>query len=379
MNPLQRLRLTLFLGVALATGGCGHKVLYLTDSEGESDWLQVGGAASAGSFRATGPYPPLRLLWQQRMDGAPLGGSILSGRLALTLTKTSTLHAFDRKSGHAVAKMSLDDAVCAPPAVAGDFDELLVFAELGRQPKLRAIDRRTGESRWQFDGVACAAIVISGDTLFAALENGRLLALSTAEGKELWHWDMEGRPLTPPAAYRGDVLVGDSKGTLTALDAVSGEPRWQSELGASVRSQPVIGAGRVFVATGAGEVHGLEALSGERLWSVRLGGLPTPGMSLNPHVLSVGCVDHYIYGLDPQTGRVVWKFETESVVRSTPASTESTVYAGSNDGSVYAIDSQTGGLKWKYELAEPIVEPFVLSSDALIVATETGSLYAFGR
>jgi len=311
------------------------------------------------------------------MDGAPLGGSLLAGGIVLTLTKKSTLYAFDRHSGQLIERTQLDELACSPPLVTGGKAKLLVLSELGRRPRMSAFERHSGARRWSTDGVSCTPAIATGDTVYMSTREG-LAAISAHDGQELWHWESNAPISSAPTVSGLQILAGDSEGTLTALDASSGKMLWHVEMDAGIRTRPAAKGNRIYVASASGLVYGFDT-DGDEIWRTQLGGLLTPGMALSDHSLVVGCVDGMMYGLDPSSGAILWQFETEGIVRSTPVATATTVYGASNDGTVYGLDAKSGSVVWRHELGTPVVEPLVLGTGQLIVAAESGVLYAFGR
>ena len=371
------LKLAAIATVALIVLGCSSNMIRLPSTTVADEWLQIGGSPAGGAYRVGGPEPPLHLQWQQRMDGAPLGGSRLSGGIVLTLTKKSTLYAFDRHSGQLVDRSALDELACSPPLITSGNSHLLILSELGRRPKMSAFARRGGERLWEANGISCMAAVAAGDTVYVPFEHG-LTAFSAEDGSQLWHWTGEGRFVSAPTVSGHLVLLGGSDGVLTAVSAADGQTLWQVKMDAGVRTRPLATESRVYAASASGLVYGLDS-NGTEMWRTQLGGLLSPGFALNDHVLAAGCVDGTIYGLNPASGGILWEFETEGIVRSAPVATATTIYGASNDGSIYALDAKRGAVLWSYALDVPIVEPLIIGAGQLIVAAESGELYAFGR
>ena len=51
--------------------------------------------------------------------------------------------------------------------------------------QLRAIDLESGDIVWRQDGAVCAAVVVRGDTVYAAMESGKMQALAADDGEIL--------------------------------------------------------------------------------------------------------------------------------------------------------------------------------------------------
>jgi len=349
-----------FVYLLVAFLGCSKGVFY------------VGGAAPTAA-----PEPPLSLLWQQKMDAPPLGAALFSGSLALQLSTSATLYAFDRHSGERVGKRGLDGEVCGAPAVVGD---LVLIAGLGKDAAMIALDRRTQKERWRHEGTFCLPPAVRNDTVVGAGEDGALHALLAESGEKIWQVELVDERLRVAPVISGNLLlVGTARGRLYALDMADGEERWQRELDSGVRTTPLVADGRIWVGSATGRIASLELESGRRLWTSELGALPAAGLALTQGILVVGAVDRNVYGLDAESGEEVWRFETEGVVRSSPAATRTTVYCASSDGHLYALMAATGRLLWKFRLEGPVLEPVAIGGDVVVVATEKKMLYAFGR
>lgn len=357
-------RVFLLFGVLLFAG-CGEKIFYLGEAGSHA------GRASKGA-----PEPPLQLLWERKLDGAPLGGVHFAGALALQLTTSPSLYAYDRYTGTRLGKQGFDDMACGPGVLAG---ELFLYGALGGEAGLRAVNRRTLAEQWYHPGAFCQAPAVRGDTLLVIGAAGVVEALRLANGESLWRSELADRVRVGPAVGQSLVFAGTTKGSLVALSLVDGAERWRQELGAALRSRPLPAEDRVYTATALGRVVAVSSDSGQVIWQQLLGGLPTEGLALQAGILVVGCVDRQIYGLDAETGEVLWSFATDGVVRSSPMITTQTVYCASSDGHLYALELESGRLLWKYKLDGPVLAPVVVGDGLLGIASEEQTLYVFGR
>ncbi len=370
-----------WLGMSLAVNCGGANLPYFpptTQDHRVGDWNQSGGGHSGRSFRPHGIEPPLRLLWEQRLNNPPLGSSLISGPSLLQMTKTSTLYSFDL-GGRAHGKRGFGETPCAPPAITGLASEVLVVAEFFPDPLIKGVSRLDGSTLWSRKSTVCVPTVSRGDTIVVIDEAGTVTALTAIDGEVVWELHGEERYTSGPSVFGEFVIIGDTAGALRALGVRDGEEHWLSQLGAGLRSRPAVSSRGVFAGTGEGEIVALSTDTGDELWRASLGGLPTPGLTLSRDLVVAGCVDRLVYALDVDTGDIVWRFETGGVVRSTPVSTESVVYCGSGDGFVYALELSSGSLLWKYRLDGPSVEALALGPRTLVVTTENGSIYVFGR
>ncbi len=360
--------------------GCGPENLFAPWEGGAGPaWVQEGGAPDGLHAALEGPEPPLSLVWRQAVGGAPLGGPLIAGPLVLQLTRRTDALAFDLATGTRVGRRRLDRPLCAAAALAGGRGQLLLMAMTGRGAGLHAVHRASGETAWRRPGEVCAPPAVAGGRVYAAVESGRLEALSPDRGGLLWQIDLPGRLLSAASLGGGAVYVGDSTGELVAASAAGGGVLWRRSLGAAISTRPAIdaGAGRLWVATADGSVHALGAEDGSTQWTARVNGLPAEGLSRGAGVIALGSSDQALYAFDPESGRQRWRFETGGVVRAPAVSTAKTLYLGSGGSVLHAVGGDGGVGLWRYALDGPVLTSVAVSGRLLAVTSETGTLYLF--
>jgi len=173
--------------------------------------------------------------------------------------------------------------------------------------EVRALDAATGEILWSakagkpglgdgFPGPRCTPTV-DGDRLFAMSQDGELVGLERATGKELWRKNlkrdfggkmMSGWGYSESPLVDGDWLLctpGGEQGTLLALNKLTGEKVWQSEdikdtAAYSSIIVETIGGVRQYIQVTDRNVFGVEAKTGKVLWRGPAPGkvavIPTP-------------------------------------------------------------------------------------------------------
>lgn len=98
--------------------------------------------------------------------------------------------------------------------------------------------------------------------------DGKLYALDSANGKEVWSfqtgksslalmpYSRDGSPVISSPVVSGDVVyVGSTDGRFYALDAVSGKVLWSYDLGAPVTASPAVSGNTVYIASFDGTVY----------------------------------------------------------------------------------------------------------------------------
>jgi len=374
------LRAAAILLLVLGAVACGHGVLYAPWSPvTQPGWTQQTGQAHGSGLLVTGPEPPLRLRWQQSVGKPPLGSPLFAGSLLLQWSKAPDLFAFDVASGTRVGKYGSDDPVCGPSALAGEDGHLLLASVLANPSQLRAMDLTTGDVTWRHNGSVCAAVVVRGDTVYAAFESGKLQALAATNGHILWTLALTAPLIGAPSIAGGMLFVADGTGELVAASIDSGQVLWRRDLGTPLRTRPAAddSTGRVFAAVD-GRLHALEAATGTVLWQAGFDGLPSAGLYVSdPHV-AVGSTDHSLYGFDAATGQRLWRCEVGGIVRGAPVGTARSIYVGASDGWLHAVDATDGSIRWRQQLDGPVLIGAALTPQTLAVTTERGTTYVFG-
>ena len=148
--------------------------------------------------------------WKYETDGPiPFGGTpAVTDGLVYVASEDGHLYALNAATG-------APEWTCeAPPRAAACADGLVFFAGGGREPYLRAVDSRTGASRWR-----------------RAMRSG---------------------PSSAPTVAEGVVHVGTSNGTLYAFDGPSGAVLWTFRTEDPIRGEAVIQDGVVYLAASGG-------------------------------------------------------------------------------------------------------------------------------
>ncbi|MDB5300571.1 MAG: Pyrrolo-quinoline quinone [Phycisphaerales bacterium] len=157
--------------------------------------------------------------------------------------------------------------------IAGAGNSDYVNADPHPQGVVVALDRKTGQPRWQtkLDDAVLGAIAHYQDKLICPVRTGEVVALNIADGKMLWHTPISGHaPVLAGCVLDGpDVYAVSSDGYLARLDAATGRILGENRkindpvnpgTGKTMSTPRVVG-GRVFVGT---ETGGMRCLLGAR-------------------------------------------------------------------------------------------------------------------
>ncbi len=205
------------------------------------DGRTFGLAASDGrrlwSFDRTVPTLTLRGISAPLIDGNRVLLGMDSGRLsAVQLTDGAPLweQAISVPSGRTELERLADiDAQLL------DIPEGVLVASYGGDVTL--IDPADGESRWRRAIKSGNGVAVGGSSVFVSDVDGVVWALDTASGAAVWKSEaLQYRRLSPPAFFKGHVVVADYQGYLHFFDPADGKLVGRSRVGRDAILAPMV-------------------------------------------------------------------------------------------------------------------------------------------
>ena len=204
-----------------------------------------------------------------------------------------------------------------------------------------------------------AGPVISGGVVYAVDADGEAVALSAADGKQIWRFEAENveeidRLLSGAISVAdGRAYLVSGNGMIFGLDAGGGKEIWRRQLQAPMRTAPTLIAGKVLVPTDDSQLYVLDGATGDVLWQ---------------HA-----------GLFEQAGMLGG---------ASPAATDEIVIAAYGSGEVVALALDSGQPLWNETVLRPrrtlaigaisdIVADPVIADGRVIVAGASGEMAAF--
>lgn len=361
MSSKTSLFKSLGMGAALLAG-------MTAAAHGADVWAQEGGGAGAKSSSQqtvlnTGNLSGLSPLWARDLDlwAQSSGIAVADGQVYLgrkiadpETTIQPQLMRLDLATGKTVWKVNSPDTFATPVLT----PELAIVAGSGsgtdeKWTSVRAYDRATGEPRWHYRvpgqantiaaphlqhgvvylaayyghaaaldaatgtprwerklDVGCCGVhgvAVSDDVMLVSINTG-LMALSTADGHELWRHDLPDSRLvnTRPMLVDHVALLFELNGKLHAFDARTGALQWemQTPWGDTARSMaPMASDGHhVFALTGVVRpaLSAINLATGNVRWTLR------PGLWSHSPVVSNGVLylatSHHVLAFDADTG-----------------------------------------------------------------------------
>ena len=107
---------------------------------------------------------------------------------------------------------------------------------------------------------------IDGDAIYAASNNGVVVAVDRNNGRRLWRTKLDYRITGGVGAGGNMVLVGTENSTVVALDAGNGSTLWETAVSSEVLSAPATNGTIVVVQAIDGKLTGHDARTGQQRW-----------------------------------------------------------------------------------------------------------------
>ena len=229
-------------------------------------------------------------------------------------------------------------------------NELVEINSEVRLNRLWSVDVGNGQG----DNYTEITPVIDGDVIYAASENGTVVAVELESGNVIWRNRLDDTQLTGGVGAGGGlVVVGSRDAEVLALDQNSGDIVWIGQVSSEVVAQPIANDEIVVVQTVDDKVAALNNDTGEQRWIYE---------STQPPLTLRG------------TSRPVF----------TPADT---VVAGFSNGTLVSVAADDGVWRWEERVAVPegrydidrvidIDGDLVLDGDRILASSYQGNLIA---
>jgi outer membrane protein assembly factor BamB len=262
-----------------------------------------------------------RALWRVHTKAPLAGGTGAGGGLVLVGSSEGAVIALNAADGAERWRVKVKGEVLSAPAVATQ--AIIVRTVDG---KLRALALDSGKEMWQYEQAVprlslrgTAVPVITGNSVICGFDNGKVVALNTADGALLWETTVapsRGRTelerlvdIDSAVQVQGNyVYAVGFQGRVAMLALDSGQIWWAQD--ASSYRGLAVDEDNVYLSNSDGEVVALKRASGAEAW--RQKALAHRGLSapvLTENAVAVADFKGYVHWLDKSTGALAARAE----------------------------------------------------------------------
>ena len=278
--------------------------------------------------------------------------------LWLLTTKQGELIALDALTGQVKWKVNVPSEVLSRPVVA--LSSILLRTVDGQ---IISLDRSNGKTIWSYQQTKPALtlrgsglLVLARDRVYAGMANGRMVALSLANGDVIW-----------------DVILSSPQGHSEIQRLVDVDGR--AELFGYV----------LYVAGYQGRVAAIDVQKGQFLWARDFS--TYTGVTVDAKAIYSSDERSHIWALDRFSGATMWKQEklqARNVTR--PVLFGDYLVVGDADGYLHVMSKfdghfiarvSVGGYDDEFLSENGVLVPPVVTDDAIIVSTRDGLLYSY--
>ena len=252
---------------------------------------------------------------------------------------------------------------------------------------------------------------ISGGRVYATNDEGEVLALDAATGKQIWvanavnvektgswvkFWKRKAAEagLTgSPGVGNGLVVVGGRNGEVVAFASETGEKRWATRVSSEVLSTPHFTESRIIVRSNDGRVFALDPADGSRKW-VFDRGLPSLSVRGNSSPIGangmtfVGYDDGKLVALRDIDGLLVWELAIAEADGRTELERMADIdgeivldgdmlYVASYHDRLVAISAQNGQQLWSNDTGS--YSGLAVAADKVLLSDKNGDVWALDR
>lgn len=324
---------------------------------------------------------------------------VIDGRI-FTLDTESHLSAFDIKKGKQLWRTDIAAEGEDDPVISGGMaaNGGYIYATSGFNEVL-ALNPADGKIIWRqtIPAASRAAPTVLNGRVFIITLDGRLMALSAADGHELWEYtgindDAALVGAASPAA-NNDIVVGAfSSGEITALRPENGSIAWSDNLSnvrglgglsaiTDIRALPVIDKGVVIAISFSGRLVAIDETSGTRIWQREISGSQTPWMAGN-HIFLLSS-DNQLIALGRESGSIRWvtnlpRFDDDDpVIFHGPVLAGGRLILAGTDGRVVEVAPENGKILKEWDAGATIVVPPIVAGNTLYLLGHDGTLSAY--
>jgi outer membrane protein assembly factor BamB len=161
-----------------------------------------------------------------------------------------------------------------------------------------------------------------------------------------------------PAASSNAIFAAGNEGNIVAVNIETGKRLWSTDLEVAVSGGVGYGSDLVMVGTIEGAVYALDASDGSIAWTAQVSTEILASPKTNGKVAIVQTVDNKLFALDATSGEELWQHDGDApilTVRGTSEAivTDNMVLSGFDSGKLVAFNPSNGSLVWEARIALP--------------------------
>ncbi len=232
-----------------------------------------------------------------------------------------------------------------------------------------------------------------GNNIFAASQDGKVTALTPANGKPVWKVKLDLELSAGPGVGEGVVVLATKDGHIITLDAKTGAERWRRYVGGETLAQPLVKGENVIVQSIDNRLQALSLFDGKRRWELEqsmpaltMRGASSP-LLVGPRVIA-GFDNGRLLGVNAATGDIEWDsmlslpsgrsdLDRLADVDGAIAVVGQDVYAAGYQGRIASLAAESGQVLWSRDLSTHV--GVAADWNSVYTTRSSGEIVAMGR
>lgn len=232
-----------------------------------------------------------------------------------------------------------------------------------------------------------------GNLIYAASQDGNVVALDPDSGKKRWETELEIELSAGPGANDGVIAVASKDGFIVVLDAATGAEQWRSFVGGETLARPLIHDDLVITQTIDNRLIALARFDGKQRWEIEqkmpvltMRGASSPAIAGS--LVIAGFDNGRLAAVNVDSGDIEWDamlslpsgrsdLDRLSDVDGAIAVVGQDVFAAGYQGRVASIAAESGQVLWSREISSHV--GMAADWNSVYTTSDDGEVIALGR
>jgi outer membrane protein assembly factor BamB len=211
--------------------------------------------------------------------------------------------------------------------------------------------------KYEIGDATGAAATIRDGVVFIGAENGKLVALSLADGTLKWEQKRADAFVAAPTLHGDRLYIGDDAGRVYAFEAETGREIWTYDTNGGVHAAVIV-TRRNRAGAASQPAESTDA--------------PPPTLAAPPAdddaLILAASYDGGLYAFN-NAGELQWRYFAQDKLHGTPAIVGEYLFTAGCDGYVHCLRTRDGGLLGKGEIGAPTASSAAIAGSRLFVGS----------
>ena len=221
--------------------------------DGDEWWIIMNGYDGVCRALKTGDG---ELVWKHETE-SPINGTpaVVDGKFVVFGGCDNVLYTLDLKTGKALKKIEGEAPIVSTVGTEGTF---VAWGDHSNQ--VMGADLKAGELSWKYSDRKfpfMAAPAVDQKRIYIGGRDKKIHAISRETGEVVWKFKTGGRVESSPIAFTNGLVCGSSDGRVYALNLETGELVWKVDLGESLVAAPSYAKGVILIGSEDGTLFAL--------------------------------------------------------------------------------------------------------------------------